>query len=66
MKQMTIEGIPVTVIRKKIRSMNLYVRVPEGEVRVSVPNHGKAFWSLMTTYIPDWKQRRIRLNQSAV
>ena len=38
MKQMTIEGIPVTVIRKKIRSMNLYVRVPDGEVRVSVPN----------------------------
>ena len=28
-----------------------------------VPNHSKAFWSLMEQYIPDWKQRRSRLNQ---
>ena len=32
-------------------------------LHLRVPNHSKAFWSLMEQYIPDWKQRRTRLNQ---
>lgn len=36
-KQMEIDGIPVTVIRKSIKSLNLYVKAPDGQVRVSAP-----------------------------
>lgn len=35
--QMKISGIPVTVDRRKIKSMNLYVKPPDGAVRVSAP-----------------------------
>lgn len=38
MSQMIVDGVSVTVIRKKIRSMNIYVKAPNGEVRVSVPD----------------------------
>lgn len=37
MKERIIGGIPVQVVRKRIRSMNLSVRPPEGIVRLSVP-----------------------------
>ncbi|MCD8356619.1 MAG: M48 family metallopeptidase [Clostridia bacterium] len=37
MSEMVVDGVSVTVIRKKIRSMNIYVKAPDGEVRVSVP-----------------------------
>lgn len=36
-KQMEIDGIPVTVVRKKIKSFNLYVKAPDGQVCVSAP-----------------------------
>ncbi len=37
MKERIIGGIPVQIVRKRIRSMNLSVRPPEGIVRLSVP-----------------------------
>lgn len=37
MNERIIEGIPVQIVRKRIRSMNLSVRPPEGTVRLSVP-----------------------------
>ena len=39
MKERRIGGIPVQIVRKRIRSMNLSVRPPEGTVRLSVPLH---------------------------
>lgn len=35
--EIIVSGICVTVVRKKIRSMNIYVKPPDGQVRVSVP-----------------------------
>ncbi|MDO4286559.1 MAG: SprT family zinc-dependent metalloprotease [Eubacteriales bacterium] len=35
--EIVVNGISVTVVRKKIRSMNIYVKPPDGQVRVSVP-----------------------------
>ena len=26
------------------------------------PNHSKAFYDCLATFLPDWKQRRARLN----
>lgn len=37
MSERIIHGIPVNIVRKSIRSMNLSVRAPEGTVRLSVP-----------------------------
>ena len=37
MRERIIAGIPVQIVRKRIRSMNLTVRSPEGTVRLSVP-----------------------------
>lgn len=38
-KQMEIDGISVTVVRKNIKSLNLYVKAPDGRVHLSVPAH---------------------------
>jgi len=35
--QLTIDGIPVEVLRKNIKRMHLYVLPPDGHVRVTVP-----------------------------
>lgn len=35
--QITVGGIPVTIIRKNIKGMHLCVHAPEGSVRLSVP-----------------------------
>ena len=37
MRERIIAGISVQIVRKRIRSMNLTVRPPEGTVRLSVP-----------------------------
>ncbi|MDO5785116.1 MAG: SprT family zinc-dependent metalloprotease [Eubacteriales bacterium] len=37
MGEMKINGIPVTVDRRNIKSLNLYVKPPDGKVRVSAP-----------------------------
>lgn len=37
MKQIKVDGIPVTVIWKKIKSLNLYVKAPDGHVQISAP-----------------------------
>ena len=60
MKQITIEGIPVTVTYKKIRSMNLYVRTPDGEVHVSVPNRisDRMVRQFVTSHLPWIVQQR--------
>ena len=54
MKQITIEGITITVTYKKIRSMNLYVRTPDGEVHVSVPNRtsDRMVRQFVTSHLP--------------
>lgn len=31
---------------------------------LQVPNHGKEFWELVERYLPDWKERRERLNHT--
>ena len=36
-RQIEVDGIPVTVVRKQIKSFNLYVKAPDGQVRLSVP-----------------------------
>ena len=36
---MEIDGISVTVVRKNIKSLNLYVKAPDGRVHLSVPAH---------------------------
>lgn len=35
--EMEIDGLRVTVVRKAIQSMNLYVKAPDGRIRVSAP-----------------------------
>ncbi len=37
MSQLTVNGIPVDVEYKKIRSMNIYVKAPDGHVKITVP-----------------------------
>lgn len=37
MKQIKVDGIPVTIIWKKIKSLNLYVKAPDGHVQISAP-----------------------------
>jgi predicted metal-dependent hydrolase len=39
MTVLTIEGIPVTVHRKKIKNLHLYVKPPDGRVLVTAPCH---------------------------
>lgn len=36
---LAVDGLPITVIRKKMKYLRLAVKPPEGEVRVSVPWH---------------------------
>ena len=68
MKQITIEGIPVTVTYKKIRSMNLYVRTPDGEVHVSVPNRtsDRMVRQFVTSHLPWIVQRRQNIQARCV
>ena len=37
--KMEILGIPVTIIKKDIKNMHLYVKPPDGHVEVSAPRH---------------------------
>lgn len=36
---MEISGIPVTIIRKKIKNLYIRIKIPDGEVKVSVPEY---------------------------
>lgn len=68
MKQITIEGIPVTVTYKTIRSMNLYVRTPDGEVHVSVPNRtsDRMVRQFVTSHLPWIVQQRQNIQARCV
>ena len=37
MSQIEVDGVTVTVVRRKIKSLNLYVKPPDGRVQVSAP-----------------------------
>ena len=36
-KIVNVDGIPVTIQRKRIRNMHLYVKPPKGDVLVTAP-----------------------------
>lgn len=64
MKQLEIEGIPVIVDRKKIKSLNLYVKAPDGHVRVSAPmrTSDRVIRNFVVNHM-DWiekQQKRVR------
>lgn len=62
--QIRIDGIPVTIIRKKIKNMHLRVKPPEGEVSVSAPMRmDQAIIEQFVSSHTDWirrQQERIR------
>ncbi len=57
--EMEIDGIHVSVVRKRIKSMNLYVKAPDGAVRVSVPERTseRAICAFVREHL-DWIMRK--------
>lgn len=59
MSEMKIDGISVTVVRRDIKSLNLYVKPPDGAVRVSAPRRtsDRTIRAFVQSHM-DWIQRQ--------
>lgn len=57
--EITVEGIPVEVVRKRIKNLHLAVYPPDGRVRVAVPRHldDEAARMAVVTRLP-WVRRK--------
>lgn len=60
MDSVIIDDIEITVIRKKVKNINLSIHLPTGSVRVSVPMHlhEKEIRSYLSSKIP-WIQKKL-------
>lgn len=59
----TVEGIPVTVVRKRVKNLNLTVRGRDGRVRLSAPLRAseKEIMAMLTERLPWIRKHRDRL-----
>lgn len=59
MSEMKINGISITVVRRDIKSLNLYVKPPDGAVRVSAPRRtsDRTVRAFVQSHM-DWIQRQ--------
>ena len=66
-RRITIDGIPVDVVRKPIKNLHLAVYPPDGRVRISVPRHldDEAARTAVITRLPWVRRKRLQVIEQA-
>ena len=64
-----IGTLNIEIERRKIKNINIYVKPPNGDVLVHElchllePSHNQRFYDLMSHFLPDWRERKQKLNE---